>query len=98
MLNRKIISHFSFFSSERAMSTAERQRKFREKIRADPKKREKYLKKKRERYDRRKKSGEIPSISDLSDSEKICQRRKWRETKRKCRLMKTFQSQSSDDE
>ena len=80
------------------MSTAERQRRFREKIRADPHKREEYLKKKRERYDRRKKSGEIPSISDLSDSEKVYQRRKWRETKRKCRLMKKFRNQSSDDE
>ena len=94
---RKITSHFSFISAEKALSTAERQKRFREKIRADPQKREEYLKKERERYDRRKISGEIPSIRDLSDSEKIYQREKWRERKRKGRIMKKIQAQSSDN-
>ena len=67
-------------------------------MRADPEKREEYLKRERERYDRRKKSGEIPSICDLSDSEKLHQRGKWRETQRKSRMMKKFRAQSSDDE
>ena len=67
-------------------------------MRADPEKREEYLKRERERYDRRKKSGEIPSIRDLSDSEKVHQRGKWKETQRKSRMMKKFQAQSTDDE
>ena len=65
------------------MTTAERQRRFREKINADPQKREDYLMKERERK-RLKKSGEILlSIHDLLGSEKRHQRGKGRERKKK---------------
>ena len=67
-------------------------------MRADPERRKEYLKKEKERYDRRRKYGLDPSIDDLSDLEKIEQREKWREAKRKSRIMKKIQAHSADDE
>ena len=67
-------------------------------MRADPERRKEYLKKEKERYDRRRKYGLEPSIDDLSDMEKILQREKWREAKRKSRIMKKNRAHSADGE
>lgn len=60
----------------------------RERIRADAAKHEEYKKKERERYFKRKETGKIKSISELSDREKRTMRKNWKERSKKHRINK----------
>lgn len=65
-----------------ALTAAERSRRYRQKLNANPEKREEYLKKCRERSRKRKKVG------DLTAREQRRKRKEWRELQRKCRANK----------
>lgn len=67
------------------LSTAEKQRRYRERRDADPEKRAKYLNKEKERWRRDREEGRKRKVSDLSEREKRAQRKTWREKKRKQR-------------
>lgn len=64
------------------MSAAERMRKYLENMKNDPAKYAQYLNKEKQRYKKRKKTGELRSISACNDREKRAIRKKWQNAKR----------------
>ncbi|CAH0560416.1 unnamed protein product [Brassicogethes aeneus] len=66
-------------------TSAEKQRRYRERINADPEKREEYLRKMRERAHNRRITKIDKQIGDLSERSKIKQRKEWRDRKRRSR-------------
>ncbi|KAH3718361.1 hypothetical protein DPMN_061164 [Dreissena polymorpha] len=90
-----------------ALTSAERQRRFRAKGDADPQKREAYLNRGLDRYRNECKTGEKKPIAELPEREKISVRKRWRQQKRKDRarnkdaqkILKNVQTPpSSEDE
>ena len=74
------------------MSNAERQRKFRQNRDKDANKRQIYLNKEKERFQRDKKSGKKKNIANMTDREKRSTRKRWRNQKRKDRVMQKQKS------
>lgn len=68
-----------------ALTPAEKQRRYRERINANAEKREVYLKKMRDRAKTRRELKIEKSIEDLSERGKRQRRKEWRERQRKCR-------------
>ena len=66
-----------------ALSAAEKQRRYRQRIKNNPVKYQQYLKKDLDRYHRRK----VP-ISELSEREKRAQRKRWKKSQRDYRSRK----------
>lgn len=67
------------------LTSAEKQKRYRERINADPAKREEYLRKMRERARRRRDLKIDKLINDLSERGKRQRRKEWRDRKRKSR-------------
>jgi len=63
-------------------SNAERQQKFREKLRSDPERFEAHKAKERARWHERRAKGKVKVIGDMTKREKRAQRKKWRKAKR----------------
>ena len=68
-------------TNTKQVSAAERLRKYRAEIKADPIRYAEYLQKERERYQKRKEDGKIKSIAELSNREKRRKRKDWRKKK-----------------
>ena len=68
--------------SRMALSAAERQRRYREKLKANPLKRQEVLAKGRERWARYKQNGNVKTADEMSDRERRIKRKYWRESKR----------------
>jgi hypothetical protein len=74
------------------MSNAERQRKFRQNRDKDANKRQIYLNKEKERFQRGKNSGKKKNIANMTDREKRSTRKRWRNQKRKDRVIQKQKS------
>jgi len=67
------------------LSAAEKQRRYRERLRLDPALYSTYLEKERIRWQERKESGKLKQIDELTEREQRRKRRTWKEQQRKCR-------------
>ena len=61
---------------------AQRSKKYRDKIKKDPEKYQQYLEREKERYKKRKETGKLKAISQLSKREQRCRRRQWKVNQR----------------
>ena len=75
------------------LTQAEKQRRYRERLKNDPERREAYLKKERERWEDRKARGMVKTISEMSTLEQRHQRLSWRTFQAKCRDRKKMAKQ-----
>ncbi|XP_045199124.2 uncharacterized protein LOC123553489 [Mercenaria mercenaria] len=80
------------------LTGAERNRLYRQKLREDPERYAEYLRKERQRYAKRKESGEIKTIDELSARGQRVQRKRWRHRKRRERSRKQNPVQESTSE
>ena len=69
-----------------ALTAAEKQRRYREKVNKDENKRAQYLQKARERWQKNKIAGKTKTVEDMSERELRSKRRYWKDAKRKSRL------------
>ena len=70
------------------LSAAEKQRRYRERLKENAELYEDYLQKERNRWQERKQSGKLKQISDMTKREQRQKRRRWKEQQRKCREKK----------
>ena len=83
---RHLFYVFSILATrEPPLTNAEKQRKYREKLKTTGKY-EAYIEKEHKRYIKRKMEGKLVYVHDLPEKEKCALRRKWRLTKRASRL------------
>ena len=69
------------------LSVAEKQRRYRERIKQDPERYNEYLSKEKKRWEDRKKTGKIKLISDMTKREKRHET-SWKNQQAKCRQRK----------
>ena len=77
------------------MSAAERQRRRREKIKADPVLHSEYLMNERQRWKKRKDDGKTPTVENMNQRDARRKRRYWRAAQAKCRMQSKAAQQQS---
>ena len=71
------------------LSNAERKRRFRDRLRNDPDRREQFQEKDRQRWHDRKILGKVKGVKDITDSEHRRKIKMWKESQHRCRVKKS---------
>ena len=69
------------------MTNAEKQRRYRERMKSNEETRIAYLERERQRWNKRVADGKVKKIKDMSVREQRSQRRKWRDSQRRSVIM-----------
>jgi len=76
------------------LTAAEKMRKYRERLKEDPVKREEYVTRERQRWKHRRETGKEKVISELSDRDKRYKRKMRREAQKRFRIRRQQQQES----
>ena len=86
MFPKTIIYEQYYIFSDMVLTHAEKQKRYRQRLNADPERKKIAAEKERERWHRRKELGKVKLIGQMTEREQRYQRRKWRENYRNYKL------------